>query len=382
MYLISSTLSLILVILILHKLNFHQGIYSPKGITSITGVRCFLAAFVALSHAIQFLYTTHHTWIFNKDYKSLFGIGNFYLNLGKVGVICFFMISAFLFYRVVYDSNLSSKRLLLGRIRRIAPMYWFSLSAIIITGLIFTNFTPSISSIIDILRWMFFIGSYNIGDLSTSNINSGIEWTLKTEWMLYLSLPLIYFFTKNKSARTKDISILISILVIFGISFIIRVYGKIYTDPRPVLGFATGLITYRLFTTYPALVEYLKQSSVAAGISISAVILGLFLSSYAHFYLSILVLCSIAFIVIASGNSLFGILHNKTIVGIGEISYSLYLIHGIVLYYFTKFLEHLYTESILQAVFIQTAFLLTAIYISKYTYIYIEKRFYKPRLQQ
>lgn len=62
-----------------------------------------------------------------------------------------------------------------------------------------------------------------------------------------------------------------------------------------------------------------------------------------------LALCSIAFIVVASDNSLFGILHNKTIVGIGEISYSLYLIHGSVLYYFTKFLEHLYTESILQA---------------------------------
>lgn len=256
-------------------------------------------------------------------------------------------------------------------------MYWFSLAAILVTGLVFTNFTLSTSSIIDTLRWMFFIGNYNIGDLSTSNINSGIEWTLKTEWMLYLSLPLIYFLTKNKSNRTKDVVILVSILLILGISFLIRVYGKIYTDPRPVLGFATGLIAYRAFTSHPRLVEYLKHSSRAACISIGAITLGLFLSSYASFYLGMTILCSIAFFVVASGNSLFGILHNKTIVAIGEVSYSLYLLHGIVLYYFTKIFDHVYTESIFQATVIKTTFLLITVYISKYTFIYIEKRFYK-----
>lgn len=377
MYLISSILSLTIVILILQKLKFYRDIYNPKGITSITGFRCFLATFVALSHATQFLYTTHNNWIYNKDYKSFFGIGNFYLNLGKVGVICFFMISAFLFYRVIYSSNLSTKRLLLGRIKRIAPMYWVSLCAILVTGLIFSHISLTTETIVDTLRWIFFIGDYSIGELSTSNINSGIEWTLKIEWMLYLSLPLIYFLTKNKNNQTKDFVILISIGLIFAISFLIRTYGKIYTDPRPVLGFATGLIAYRAFVTYPILSDYLKQSPIASSVSIIALIFGLFLSSYAHLYLSMLALCSIIFIVVASGNSLFGILHNKTIVAIGEVSYSLYLTHGIVLYYFTKLFEHVYTESLLQATAIQSLFLITTAYISKYTYIFIEKRFYK-----
>ena len=107
MYILAALLSLIVSFFILRGLNYQKGIYNSNGIESISGLRALLALAVLLSHSTHYLYSLEKKWIYDANYKEFFGIGNIYLNLGKVGVLMFFMISGFLFYRLVYKESIN-----------------------------------------------------------------------------------------------------------------------------------------------------------------------------------------------------------------------------------------------------------------------------------
>lgn len=332
MHALTAMLSIALSIFVLSRLNYQKGIYNNSGVTSITGARCFLALLVMMSHSTHYLYERNNEWIFDGKFKLLFGINNFYATSGKLGVLVFFMISGFLFYRVIYKNEVDLKALFSKRIRRIVPLYWLSMIFILIIGCISFNPKLSISLLIDLVRWSAFIGTYSIGEINTSIINSGVDWTLKLEWLLYISLIPLSLLTKGMSDRKKDLFIVLSILLIMAAASEIRMHGHIYTDPRPVLGFVSGLFAYRISSS----VKRLSKSKTASSVALISVFASLFTCVYAGYYLIMLALCTIFFIVISSGNSIFGILENKTIVSIGEVSYSIYLLHGIILYIMTK----------------------------------------------
>lgn len=376
MYVTSALLSIAIAILILSILKFHKGIYNPSGIVSINGTRCFLAFLVAVSHTTHFLYTKKNDWKFGSDFKLYFGLDNFYATAGKLGVLTFFMISGYLFYRNLYKENVNYKYLYIKRIKRIIPAYWASFIVILALGYLFLGFQFSMKSLVDIVRWLTFTGTYEVGNIQTSDVNSGVDWTLKLEWLLYLSLFPIHLITKGLSKRKKDISIAISIIILLGVATLLRKFGHIYTDPRPVLGFASGLIAYRISNE----INFLKESQVASLLALVSMFISLFSCIYAGYYLIILFFCSVMFFIISSGNDCFGILSRKTIVSLGEISYSFYLFHGIVIFVVSIILNHLNLSGdygfIISTVF-TTLILIISSYVAKLSYIFIEAKFYK-----
>lgn len=376
MYILAALLSLIVSFFILRGLNYQKGIYNSSGIESISGLRAFLALAVLLSHSTHYLYSLEKKWIYDAHYKEFFGIGNIYLNLGKVGVLMFFMISGFLFYRLVYKESMNTGMFLKKRILRIVPAYWFSMILIIITGCFYYKVNYNISSLIELLRWAFFIGDHSIGGISTADINAGVDWTLKIEWILYLSLPVLFFMTRKKSKRHKDLSILISIIIIFALAFMIRLYAGIYTDPRPVLGFASGLLAFRLSEKTKAF----KDNKLLGYVSASFIILSLLLGTYAVFYLSMVLLCTFSFLIVSSGNTIGNILSNKTIVSLGEASYSIYLIHGIVLFLMEKVDITSKINTFPEVFLFNLILIIITAYASKLLHLKIEKRWFNKDL--
>lgn len=370
MFIYSAILSVFISIIILNLLNFQNKIYSNKGVISVTGLRCFLCLSVAISHSIHLLYTKNNEWIYDKNFKLFFGWDNFYLTSGKIGVLMFFMISGFLFYRIVYRENFNYFSFIKKRIYRIVPMYWFSFFIILLTAFISLSPTFNISIIVDSIKWMLFIGNGQLGDIRTSSINAGVEWTLKLEWILYLSVLFLAIFTKSMSNRKKDLLIIFSIILILAIAAAIRIYTSVYTDPRPVLGFATGFLAYRLQSHLFSLKENKKASIFA----LVVIVISLFICVYSFYYILFLFLCSIFFLVVSCGNDLFKILSNRTVVSIGEVSYSIYLIHGIVLFIMNEYFVIYFPSSFFGSLFFNVLFIIATCYISKLTYLLIEKK--------
>ena len=87
---------------------------------------------------------------------------------------------------------------------------------------------------------------------------------------------------------------------------------------------------------------------------------------------------SILFLSIAKGNSFFGLFSNSLSRKFGQISYSLYLIHGIVLFLiFYGIIGIEYAKKLTQFQFwsIITLSIIPIVFISQITYLYIEKPF-------
>ncbi|MDX6038487.1 acyltransferase, partial [Acinetobacter baumannii] len=83
--------------------------------------------------------------------------------------------------------------------------------------------------IVGITKWYIFFGSYDVLDIVA--MTKGVEWTLKLEILLYTSIPvLFYLFKKIDNKALRHLLILGSILLIFILSFMLRIYGKVYID--------------------------------------------------------------------------------------------------------------------------------------------------------
>jgi peptidoglycan/LPS O-acetylase OafA/YrhL len=210
----------------------------------------------------------------------------------------------------------------ISRIFRLVPMYCFSLLLLVISVMFVTRWKLNleISELIkSIFGWIFFTitGTPNINGLSpTWIINAGVVWSLPYEWLFYFSLPLISLSILKSKPQILYIFISIAFVVFFYI-----VHGIL---PQHIYSFIGGAIA-------PFLIEYTslsKQISERVG---TIIIVGCFLA-IGQFSTTLCTLAiSIAFTTIALGNSLFGILKNNTLKFLGEISYSTYLLHGIIL---------------------------------------------------
>ena len=160
------------------------------------------------------------------------------------------------------------------------------------------------------------------------------------------------------------------------LAFIIRFYAGIYTDPRPVLGFASGLLAFRLSEKTKAL----KDSKPLGYIAAFFVVLSLPLGTYAVFYLSAVLLCTFSFLIVSSGNTIGDILSNKTIVSLGEASYSIYLIHGIVLFLMEK-VDIVKQINTFSGVFLfDLVLIIITAYASKLLHLKVERRWFNKDL--
>lgn len=287
---------------------------------AIDGIRGYLALSVLFHH-----YVVTYYW-------KLGGIWqrppeNFFQNLGKVGVAIFFMITGFLFFSRIMDKNrvINWLSLYKSRLFRIYPLYLFSLALISLIVFYSSDFrlnTSKVDLILHYIRWGIFIGG-DINDFSdTKKIIAGVDWTLKYEWLFYLSLPLI-FLTNRFLGKVGLISLGLFSIYVYVYPFNIKSFSSIH-----LIYFAVGAVAFplsRLIRTH------INCSSFKVSILSVALIVILFLYPKTHDPFHVLVM-AIFFILISAGNNIFGMLSSKTSLLLGEISYSIYLLHGIVLY--------------------------------------------------
>jgi peptidoglycan/LPS O-acetylase OafA/YrhL len=289
---------------------------------SLDGLRGYLAFFVFLHHsAIWYFYLRTGQW---KVPPS-----NLYTHFGQSSVAMFFMITGFLFWSKLIDGRekpIDWTRLFISRVLRLAPLYFFVLMLLVIVIAWLSNFTlidPPTVLLKGLVRWASFtvLGNPDLnGVQGTPRILAYAIWSLPYEWLFYLSLPLFALPFRMPSPR---------LYVVLGAMVIVGAILSGKPKPEIISSFAGGIVAAFLARSrFLRSIAVLKASALVA---VACVVIGVSCCHSAHNFKA-LVLLSVAFAIIACGNSLFGLLTHAMSRTLGEISYSIYLLHGIVLF--------------------------------------------------
>lgn len=288
---------------------------------SLDGLRGYLAFFVFLHHSsIWYFYLRFEQW---KTPSS-----NLYVHFGQSSVALFFMITGFLFFSKLLDGRnrvIDWERLYVSRFLRLVPLYIFAmimmflLVAIVSNGVLNEPFVPLAKSA---MRWLGFtiLGSPDINRVPhTSILVAGVTWSLPYEWFFYFSLPLLALAVGVKAPLPYVLlSITTTLLLVLW-----------HPTIHHLASFAGGIAA--AFLVRLELFRKFAVSGIATFICIGClvVIVEYYPTAYGNVPLLIL---SIVFILIACGNTLFGLLIHPVSRMLGEMAYSIYLLHGLMLF--------------------------------------------------
>lgn len=289
----------------------------PQGrFDSIDGLRGYLGFGVFLHHAsIWYGFAKTGEWRPASSYL--------YEHLGQTSVYLFFAITGFLFTTKILKDGTRTDwlRLYVSRFLRLVPLYACAiLTMVVIVGAV-TNWrlrTSLGALLFGIMKWLMFSGADLNGHLSTGLILAKVTWTLQYEWAFYLMLPLLAYVVAKPSRGWLLVgfagvgyALLFRLNLILAIPFLGGVFSAFLSRREAVHSFACStsadiLVAACVFCT----VQY-------------------FPDPYSPIPMSLL---SIAFLLIASGSKLFGVFRIRAAKVLGELTYSIYLLHGIVLY--------------------------------------------------
>ena len=363
-YFVIMTLLVSLAGFLAKKVSFYRNIVeaeSSERYEALDGLRGFLAIGVFFQHAVQnYYYFQTGIWQITD--------ARFYRFLGGEAVILFFITTSFLYWSKMISNKGGTDmfRLYRSRILRLAPLYLFSGFIISIIALYNTHF--EIVSVTGFFRDIFYWFTLGLKTISQFNgyhimhINAGIHWTLHYEWAFYLLIPLLAYIYKNTFGKIT------SLLIVGGVMLLPdRGYWAI---------FLFGILSAYVVSYLPA-VPWFKKQKWSALLPILGLVAVYFIQykpySYFQYFISFLV-----FLCFVYGNSLFGLLKLTAAKFLSTISYSIYLLHGIVLYVVLHSINKIYPIVALSPFvywFIMLLSGLLAILISAVAYRYIEHPF-------
>ena len=310
--------------------------------TPIDGLRGVLATAVFFHHVVVFhQYLAYGVWQPSPS--------RFYEQMGTGAVTMFFFVSGFLFWRkAVRSSESVSWRVLIpNRMRRTIPAFY--LAVLILIALVavvsrFERLEPGRRIAKNIVEWLCFGMPFNFPSINTIDplyLSAGVYWTLRLEWLFYLSLPLLVFF---RSFRR--------VWLVFLLGFLASLWLTKLHAPYPWDGTVMFLLQYTIalysafsvgmLTVYvervPRAKTFLQKRSVAAGCCVVGLIGILAVKPVYGLWESLPLAPS--FVAIACGNDFFGLLTTRALRSLGAISYSLYVLHGLILYACLRFVTN------------------------------------------
>lgn len=356
---------------LLSKTPFFQFLGNRSGrFETLDGLRGFLAISVFYHHFII-------TWYWHDSGKWVRPPEDIFQNYGKIGVALFFMITGFLFTHKIIEGKDKTNwiRLYKSRIFRIVPLYLFAL--LLVCFVVFSNTELVVSNrqlAKEFFHWFIFQGGKINNFAETKLIIAGVDWTLKYEWYFYFSLPVLALILMYGS-RLMQLFWLVALPIFF--------FFKPFNIP--VLGMASQFIILFMFGGLACVIKlqldaekYTKWLLIVRGrsVAVSMVLLLVVMLIYPKtlsFEHDIMMF--VFFLLVILGNSLFGLFTLTSAKLLGEISYSIYLLHGSVIYlcfsYF-KFLD-IKTITLTNYMLLMPLIGLLVVVFSSITYLSIEK---------
>jgi peptidoglycan/LPS O-acetylase OafA/YrhL len=328
---------------------------------ALDGLRGVLAINVFFQHAVT-------SWFYFQT--GVWEIVNirFYRHLGGEAVILFLIMTSFLYWsKMIHQKGeVDEGYLYRSRFLRLAPMYIFCAGLIVLSIFIQSGFDIDIKQTAkDILSWLTLglITTQSVNNISVLPVNAGIHWTLHFEWLFYLMLPILAIFLRSKKMLVMALP-----LAFYALSSSDRGYWAI---------FFFGIIAAHIYNKYPTFSIYKKR--VSSILPILGIVLVYFMN-YKPYSFSQYIVSMFIFLSFVYGADLWGFLKTYVAKFLGTLSYSIYLIHGIVLFGVLNSVDYFYP--IVNTTPIQFWSLITlsgvlTVVVSSITYRYIEYPFIK-----
>ena len=291
-------------------------------LTSIDGLRGLLAIVVFFHHFYE-NYFYRVTGVWGSDSSIVYNL------FGTVGVTLFFMITGFLFFGKIraVRGHIDFNRFYLGRIFRIVPVYAVSVLFVYLMTFIETGFRIDRTLQPGLDQWVFFHNAI-INDYPASPmINAAVTWTLVTEWIFYLSIPVIAYLWSRLDLQSWAVA-LATVLALYLQRNDVSIPG-IDLNCGQFAPFLLGGLAGEIGRM--AVLRRAAKGHWSAALSVAAlsILFGTFSTAYS---VSGCLLLFVFFVPVALGNSIFGVLRLRAVVFLGEISYDVYMLHGIVLF--------------------------------------------------
>lgn len=347
---------------LLHKVGFPRPKVS-RNFVCIDGLRGYLALCVLAHHFVLWLQVTRAGRPWSAPSVPLFN------QLGAGAVSLFFMVTGLVFYpRILAGFGATPWReILVNRVFRIMPL--LSLSVAIILGIAAWRSGQPVGAAdgIALLQWLTAWKQPDLaGYVDAGRINAYVLWSIKCEWLFYaVVLPLAAALRDLTRAYLPSVFIPIALCMVALLDRYIHIPYAMYL---PL--FAVGMFAYEV-TTNPRYTAIFQSRFFA-------IVAPLSLVTAASFYetpLSIaLPVFALFFTCVVSGNDIFGLLRRPAALVLGEISFSVYLLHGILLSLF--FIEgHALTDALPTAFLPVWLPLLSAVIVllASVTYLAVER---------
>lgn len=346
-------------------------------VASIDGLRGFLALGVVFSHGLTYrAYYATHRWEWPAEYFFHFS--------GSVAVEVFFAITGFLFWSraLKLKGEFDIKDLYVRRFFRLYPLYAaVALMAFLVCFLAPRRLQdPSFASAAKSLALLAVPGSAPWREVNGVPIGLMLTqtWTLKIEILFYLALPFLAaaMLAKRKRAWVGRAVVLLAVAAFVVRPSLAQEIGQF--ELWILMPFLSGFVAAYL-SRFPACVEWAKKP--VASLLVLASFTGILLLRERLPSLEF-VLLTVGFVPIALGNTLFGSLSRRVCRTLGDLTYSIYLLHLIVLYSIFAGVNHWVPIPRLSDVIfwcmMTTATMLT-VAASLLTYKALEEPFFRPR---
>ncbi|WP_265096551.1 acyltransferase family protein [Enterobacter asburiae] len=289
-------------------------------------------------------------------------------NLGSVSVSMFFLITGYLFFgKIVNFKHIDWQKFSIERIRRIFPAYLFVMMLVYITFLIESNSHINAALIVKSIFSSALFITTPLGNYDLAKLTSGVQWTLVYEAIFYLSLPICYLIFHNKVNIKSILMVAISALLIGCYSKMTYLYDQLFYL------FAFGGVSY--FALRSELIKSICQNKYCSVVVILMISFTIIKTQY--WTLEQMIFCFICFTAIAGGCNIFGILQLSGLRKMGDISYSIYLSHGLILYYLFSFKGGISISNIKESLYYLLLPLVSipVTFISKLLHEKIERRY-------
>jgi peptidoglycan/LPS O-acetylase OafA/YrhL len=295
-----------------------DGSVMKKQILSIQVLRAIAAWLVVMHHM-------------GKELDSPFA--NFFAQQGNFGVDIFFVISGFIIYHVASTKDHGAKTFIMNRVFRLIPAYWIATLLLISAKFLIPNdFSYTDWSFKTLISSLFFIPVENPAGLGPFP-PLVVGWTLNIEVFFYAVLCACFIFGR-RFRFFACAAILLAAPVLWDREWF---YGAVL-GTRKLYEFVFGIMIGSVYLRLPRIKDWL-QARPAFGIALIPPAIGLlYLDRDGMRLLAAGLIVSAA--IITEGLFQKWYLYTKSFVKLGEISYSTYLLHyimiGIIIHFLGK----------------------------------------------
>lgn len=332
----------------------------------IDGLRGYLALCTLAHHFVIWLQVTQFGGSWTPPTFHVFN------QLGAGAVALFFMTTGVLFYPKILKGIQPGEWLsmFIGRIFRIMPLLAFSVAVVFAVIALRTGQAPTAKDAEALLQWLTtWAEPPLLGYEDSGRVNAYVLWSLWYEWIFYFLLFPLCAVAADLCRRFG----LPTVLIPLGLIVACIILGFAPRHPRLlslVPLFAVGMLAHELksrpewtavFLTAP--VRLLAVASLLFAITWFPTPYGAALPFLGFFFISV-----------AIGNNLWGILSTRAALVLGECSFGIYLLHGIVLdLYFVEVRQLLGGVDFYSIVLIFPIIALFVVFFCSVTFLLIEK---------